>query len=293
MTAKVLVLGGMGMLGSALVRKFEEAGLSVVATARDCARVDTRLTEYRSFSVGDSDLSSVLEGFGEGDFVVNCIGLIKHHLDDSNMRHRLDAIRVNAEFPYDLVEIAEETGFHVIQIATDCVYAGTIGLYDENAPHDAHDVYGKSKSLGEVPSPHLLNLRCSIIGRELGGNTSLVEWLLSQPVGGTISGYRDHFWNGVTTKCFAEIAAGLIAANDRVSGSFHIVPATVMSKSELARVILREFGRSDVNVVPTATENGVNRTLSTLYPATNQHFWDLAGYAAPPTIEEMVRAIAQ
>lgn len=281
------------MLGRAVVRRLEQVGANVSATARDESRVGHRHTRFDSFSVGDSGLTTLLRGYGDGDFVVNCIGLIKHRLDDSNERDRLAAIQVNAEFPYRLAHVAEQQGFRIIQIATDCVYSGTTGSYDEESPHDAHDVYGKTKSLGEVPSPQLLNLRCSIIGREIAGARSLVEWLLSQTHGTKIRGYTDHLWNGVTTQCFAEVTAGLVSSNTGLSGTFHLVPEDEMNKNELSALILREFGRLDVTVIPTITGDGIDRTLSTLHPNVNQRLWELGGYATPPSINQMVHALAK
>ncbi|MEC7900574.1 MAG: proline dehydrogenase family protein, partial [Acidobacteriota bacterium] len=41
------------------------------------------------------------------------------------------------------------------------------GAYKENDSHDAIDVYGKTKSLGEIKSENFFNIRCSIIGKEI------------------------------------------------------------------------------------------------------------------------------
>ena len=40
--------------------------------------------------------------------------------------------------------------------------------------------YGVSKRLGEVDYTNAITLRTSIIGHELDGNRSLVDWFLSQ-----------------------------------------------------------------------------------------------------------------
>lgn len=281
------------MLGSAVVRLLRLRGIPYAATARNPPSRSNDHSPLVKFSVGDGRLSSLVEGFGPGDFIINCIGMIKHRMDDSNARHRIEAIQANAEFPYDLADLAEKQRFRIIQIATDCVYSGAEGHYSEAAPHDALDVYGKTKSLGEVPNPQFLNLRCSIIGREIQNNTSLVEWLLSQTRDSEISGYSDHFWNGVTTEAFGKIAIGLIDSSTSLSGTFHVVPKDIISKKDLVTLILQAFGRTDVRVRPTITGIGVDRTLSTLFPDTNLGLWDLAGYPRPPAIEDMVYSVAR
>ena len=66
-------------------------------------------------------------------------------------------------------------GARVLQIATDCVYSGAQGAYVETDLHDALDVYGKTKSLGECQEPNVYHLRCSIIGPEPKDFKFLIE----------------------------------------------------------------------------------------------------------------------
>lgn len=288
MTDNTLVLGGAGMLGSAVLTRLSQSRIKVSATARQ-PPVGAPL--YSRFTVGDNSLGRIVEGLGDGDFVVNCIGMIKQRMDDTSPADRLAAIRVNSEFPYALAELAVAQGFRVIQIATDCVFSGAIGGYTEESLHDATDVYGKTKSLGEVPSSRFLNLRCSIIGQEIGRAKSLLGWLLSQGRNSTIRGFIDHRWNGVTTNVFADIVAGLIESNSAISGSIHLVPADSINKYELLKLILATFNRDDVTIAPTITGHPVDRTLRTNFPEQNDAIWRLGGFDTPPKIENMVRAL--
>jgi dTDP-4-dehydrorhamnose reductase len=70
-------------------------------------------------------------------------------------------------------------------MSTDCVFTGSKGMYTEEDVTDAQDLYGVSKRLGEVDYPNAITLRTSIIGHELNGNRSLIDWFLSQE--GTVS----------------------------------------------------------------------------------------------------------
>src|SRR5436190_133310 len=74
------------------------------------------------------------------------------------------AVDVNARLPHLLGELARGADARILQIATDCVYSGSRGEYVESDPHDALDVYGKTKSLGESFQETVHHLRCSIIG---------------------------------------------------------------------------------------------------------------------------------
>jgi dTDP-4-dehydrorhamnose reductase len=284
--ARALILGATGMLGSAVVHEFSRQGISFVAASRSPAPVPRE--QWRPFEVVDDAVEDLLTDYGPGDVVVNCIGIIKHHIDDRSSVDRELAIEVNSLFPYRLAEAASSRGARVLQIATDCVYSGAEGSYTEDHAHDPLDVYGKTKSVGEVPAAGFLNLRCSIIGRELKTGDSLMEWVLSHPAGSMIRGFTDHRWNGVTTDAFARIAAGLIEGGDVPEGTYHLVPHDAVTKAELCQDILDAFGRRDITVVPEITGSPIDRTLATVNPHENGAFWTAAGYTEPPTIKEMV-----
>ena len=219
--------------------------------------------------------------------------MIKPRIDESDPASVASTIDVNSSFPYRLAEALSD-GQRVIQIATDCVYSGATGSYEEAATHDPLDVYGKSKSLGEVPAPGLLHLRCSIIGPEQGEPRSLLGWLLSQEQGGTVTGFTNHRWNGVTTFHFAKLCEGAIAAGlIDLPSPLHVVPGDVVNKAELLQVMSEAFGRGDINVELGEGGTAVDRTLSTEHPAQNRRLWEAAGYPEPPTIAAMVRELAE
>jgi dTDP-4-dehydrorhamnose reductase len=227
-----------------------------------------------------------------GDYIINCLGITKPHINDDNEQDVTKARLVNSLFPAELAAFAEQAGARVIQIATDCVFSGGKGHYLETDIHDAEDVYGKTKSLGEVVSKNVMHIRVSTIGRELGRSTLLLEWVLSHPQGATIPGFTDHFWNGVTTHHFAKIIRGIIENDAFESGLSHLLPANELSKADLVRQIASAFGRYDLMVKDTDSGKPINRTLSTTNPDFNSQLWLGAGYPEIPTIEQLIAEIA-
>jgi dTDP-4-dehydrorhamnose reductase len=283
---KVLILGSGGMLGSMVAQVLEENPDFEITTSQrgdgdsDAVRFDVRCDSVDKLVDRDAE------------WIVNAIGVIKPRIDESDPASVARAVDVNSAFPYRLAE-ALRGGQRVIQIATDCVYAGTTGAYEETAAHDPLDVYGKTKSLGEVPSPDFLHLRCSIIGPERGESRSLLGWLLSQPQGSTVPGFTNHRWNGVTTYQFAKLCEAVIGAG--VGGlppALHLVPGDAVSKAELLELIAGAFGRSDIQVDPGAAGVAVDRTLATAHPQENERLWSAAGYDEPPTIATMIGELA-
>jgi dTDP-4-dehydrorhamnose reductase len=283
----VLILGASGMLGSAVLKEFSTFEGELIATTR----VGTRLVagsnvRFLKFDAATDNLDSTFSM--PIDYVINCIGIIKPYINDTDPKQAETAFEINGAFPNRLQSWASRRGAKVIQIATDCVFSGSKGNYLETDEHDALDVYGKSKSLGEASGPSMMHLRVSIIGPEVDRNSSLLEWVRNQPKNAEISGYTDHFWNGITSLHFAKIARGIIENDIFKLGVFHVLPRDSVSKSELVSLIAKYLGRSDIKVNPTATGANINRTLDTSNPAKNKALWLSAGYESPPSISQMV-----
>jgi dTDP-4-dehydrorhamnose reductase len=286
----VLILGASGMLGSAVLKEFSNFQGEMVATTRgDAGLVSDSSVRFVKFDAAIDKLDTKFSM--PIDFVINCIGVIKPYINDSDRKQTAIAIEINGAFPNRLEAWANKRGAKVIQIATDCVFSGSQGNYIETNKHDALDVYGKSKSMGEAKGVSMMHLRVSIIGPEVDRNSSLLEWVRNQPINAEVPGFTDHLWNGITSMHFAKIARGIIENNSFEAGVFHVLPKDSVTKSELVMLIAKYLGRSDIKVNPTATGANINRTLDTSFPAKNKGFWLGAGYDSPPSIEQMVSEV--
>jgi dTDP-4-dehydrorhamnose reductase len=284
---RVLLLGARGMLGSMVARVLaEEPSLEVIATSRHGEG------QTVAFEVGGNAIGELLDR-AACDWIVNALGVLERRMDEGDPASVASAIEVNAAFPHRLAAAAEGRQ-RIINIATDGVFAGgDSGPHDEQARRDADGVYALSKRLGEVRSPHAVNLRCSIVGPEHPPSTSLLGWALSQSAGSSITGYTNHQWNGVTTLAFAKVCAALIDGPEvELPPTLHLVPGDSVNKAELLRLALDSFGKSDVRVVEEPAPFAVDRTLSTVHPQLNGLLWAAAGYPCPPTIKEMMTELA-
>jgi dTDP-4-dehydrorhamnose reductase len=271
--AKIVVLGKTGMLGDAVYNiLMGSAKHEVIGTTRK---------ELDAYTAGISDIKNVLK---DCDYVINCIGIIKPYIHDDDPVEVERAIRINALFPHRLAAC----GIRVIQIATDCVYDGVKGNYIETDKHNALDVYGKTKSLGEVTAENFLNLRCSIIGLEEKNKKSLLEWFLNQPANAHIDGYKNHFWNGITTVAFAQICKAIIESNKWFHGLQHIIPNDTATKFAMLKVFAETFNRKDITINCIDAKESINRTISTVNISRNKELWTIAGYNNIPSINELV-----
>ncbi len=290
---RVLVAGGTGMLGGMVADVLSRReGVDVTVTARDvkwlsAAQARIPGVRWMAWDVEREHESQTLPGGGY-DWIVNCIGIIKPFIKDDNSEQVTRALRVNGLFPHRLAAMGQTARARVLQIATDCVYSGEDGDYPEDAPHDALDVYGKTKSLGEVVADGFHNVRCSIIGPEPKGKVSLLEWFLKQPRGATVTGFLNHRWNGVTTLHFAKVCAGVVLGNPALPPRQHLVPSGDLSKADMLSCFARAYGREDVVINRADAATVIDRTLSTKQPDVSAALWKGAGYPVPPTVQEMI-----
>ncbi|MCE2901299.1 MAG: sugar nucleotide-binding protein [Gemmatimonas sp.] len=292
-TPRVLVLGGTGMLGAMVT--------DVLARSPDIALTVTSRTGTRPGISGPAARVSCLAFDAERDelpalsdftWVINCIGVIKPYIKDDHAAQVERAIRVNALFPHRLAEAASAAGARVLQIATDCVWSGRTGRYVEGTAHDALDAYGRTKSLGEVPAEPLHHLRCSIIGPEVTGHVSLLDWFRGQPHGARLTGFTNHLWNGITTYHFARLCDGIVRTALPLPRVQHVIPTGLVTKAAMLDAFAATYGRADLTIAHGEAPTVVDRTLATADADTNAALWRAAGYAEPPTFHAMLTEMA-
>ena len=267
MINSVLVLGRRGMLGSMITRI-----LSRDTVFKICATTTNRDDEAYFDASGPlaQDLDLLWQKKGPFDYVINAIALTSDRIDLGSEQSRIAAIKLNALFPHALAQWTEGRGIRLVHVSSDGVFSGKDGPYDEDAPHDCLDFYGKTKSLGEPLGGHVLNLRCSLIGPSPFHHRGLMEWFLSQPAGGSIEGFTDEYWNGVTTYQLAQLMARIIKecrfdALRAESPVFHLASPEPLSKYELLK-LMAEIFEHRLTVNPgVSCRGGTRRVLTSRY----------------------------
>ena len=283
---KVLILGANGMLGSSMHQVLSKKNLELFSTTRS-GEVLKHSKNFKFDAVHD-DIDLILKEIGGVDFVVNCIGLISHKMTGESTSDEVNAFILNSIFPFKLAIAGLASKSKVIQISTDCVFSGNLAPYSEDSKHDARDIYGLSKSLGEVLAPNVMNLRCSIIGNEQGTSFSLMDWFLNQDSESSVKGYVNHKWNGLTTLSFSNIISGIILQDKFYRGLHHLIPSNVVTKYELLALI-NKYGRSKpIKLIEFDSEKSIDRELTTNAPDRNASLWKSGGYSRIPSIEDML-----
>jgi len=279
---RILILGATGMLGHKLWQTLSPAH-DVVATVRcgvEEAAAHGLFDPARLIGGVDAMRFATIErAVREADpqVVINAIGLIKQ-IDAA--RDPVACITLNALLPHQLAALCAGLGARLIHISTDCVFSGRAGMYDESMPPDPVDLYGRSKFMGEPSGPGALTLRTSLIGRELRGGYSLVEWFLAAQ--GPVRGFTQAFFSGFTTQEFSRLIQRIIDERPELEGLLH-ASAGRISKHDLLVLLREAFGLS----TPIERDESLrlDRSLD------SARLRGLLGYT-PPAWPEMVRELA-
>lgn len=245
---KVLVLGVTGMLGNTVFRVLSvDDQFDVTGTARsmEMPQLFPKMLSGKIMSGVDiENIDSLINVLSDikPQVVINCIGLVKQLTQVNNP---LIALPLNALFPHRLAELCTLGNARVIHISTDCVFSGVKGGYSELDIPDAQDLYGVSKRLGEIDYENAVTLRTSIIGHELKGSRSLVDWFLSQE--GDVNGYIKAIFSGLPTVELANIIKEYVIPNPQLTGVHH-VSSDPINKFELLNLIAKIYGKK-INII--------------------------------------------
>lgn len=245
---KILVLGGDGMLGHRLLRQLRPSH-EVRATLRQDAAAYAHPglfpAESTYFGVDVRSIERLSEVFADfrPEAVVNAVGIVKQRAAANDA---IPSLEINSLLPHRLALLCRAAGARLVHLSTDCVFSGRKGMYREDDPSDADDLYGRSKYLGEVDGPGCVTLRTSMIGPELSRRSGLLEWFLAQR--GTIRGFRRAVFSGFTTAELSRVIETVLVRHPGARGLYH-ASAEPISKYDLLVALRDRLGRG-VEIVP-------------------------------------------
>jgi dTDP-4-dehydrorhamnose reductase len=248
---KIFIFGSNGMLGTYMC-----SYLSKTHTVIGFTRSDYDLSNVQISTLRELLISKQLE---KGDVVLNCAGVIPQASKQRDLYKNL-YYRINSMFPVILSMICSEFGANMIHVTTDCVFDGKLGGYNETSEHTETNDYGVSKSLGELCDATII--RTSIIGEEIINKRSLLEWVRANR-NGSINGYVNHHWNGVTCLELAKVVLELLESGIYWKGVRHVFSPKGVSKCELVNMINDVYGFG-IKIKPYETEI-VDKTITTVY----------------------------
>lgn len=237
---KFLVLGATGMAGHTIVHYLLEKGHKVLTYSRNPflygQNINGDLTD-------PAFLQSLLLDL-DYDIVINCIGVLNADCDKSTS----NAVFLNSYLPHAIVDtLKEDKRKKLIHMSTDCVFSGKTAPYYEESFRDGETFYDRTKALGEIENERHLTFRNSIIGPDMKENgIGLFNWFMKQ--NGTIHGYSEAIWTGVTTLTLAKAMEQV--AMENLTGIYNLVNNESINKFELLNLFNKYFKDGKTMILP-------------------------------------------
>ena len=247
MSAKVMVVGGTGLVGNALVRAWGARGADVaVATyrrhasggflqldMRDAGRVAELLQRHRP---------SVVAVPAANPFVDYC------------ERHPAETRDVNVNGTLNVARACRDLGARMIFYSSDYVYDGAKGVYTEEDETCPINEYGRQKAEAErgvlAADPRNLVLRTSgAYGWQWEPKNFALQVRAKLSAGESLAVADDVRYNPTYVENLAEITVALVEAG--AGGIFHVVGAEEIVRSEFASRVARAFGLDPRRLTPT------------------------------------------
>ena len=242
---KILVFGITGMLGHKAFSIFSgNPKFETFGTVRKAEDITSYFKDSNNIfsnvdALNPESAFNLIEKL-KPDIILNCIGVIKQLKE---AKDPILSIEINSLFPHKLARHIRNSQTRLIHISTDCVFSGDTGNYKEVDNSDAKDLYGMSKYLGELTNyDNCITLRTSIIGPELKGKLSLLEWFLGQEK--PIKGFTNAIYSGFTTLELINIIEKHVIKKPTKNGLYHL-SSNPISKFELLKIIAKKYAKKN------------------------------------------------
>lgn len=249
MDGKILVIGGTGLVGNALLRAWTARGAEVAAA-----------TYHRHASGGFlqldmQDLGAVKALLAAHRPAVVAVPAANPFVDYCEL-HPEETRRVNVDGTLNVARACREIGARMIFYSSDYVFDGLKGSYTEEDVPSPINEYGRQKAEAErgvlAADPRNLVLRTSGAYGWQWEPKNFVLQVRQNLSEGKPMRVADVRYNPTYVENLAAITAELVAAG--AAGIFHTVGAEEIARDEFARRAARAFGldASLIRTVPAA-----------------------------------------
>ncbi len=248
--ARVLILGGAGLLGQYACDEARRRGHDIVATTRGPAPSRPAVT-WRELDLRNRGAIAAVVREAAPDVVLNAAAMT----DVDGCEDRPDeAHLVNALAPEALALACKAVGVRLVHVSTDYVFDGT-GPATETTEPKPLGAYGRTKLDGErrvlAAHPAALVLRMSAVfgWNRVSPKTNSVTWILKMvEAGQEVRLFRDQRVTPTYAKTGAQAAFDL--ADLKARGIFHVASGDCLSRLEMGEAVVEAFGIPGAKLVP-------------------------------------------
>jgi dTDP-4-dehydrorhamnose reductase len=281
---KILIIGGSGLLGSALQRE-----LISEFTISSTYFSNGNESQGRFFlNVHDELSTSNLLQELKPDYVINCAGLT--NVEDCE-RHPERAMRLNAKFPAFLAKLCAKHAIKLTHVSTDHFNSDMDTLRDESMTPVPVNRYGYSKLIGETLvrqiDSNALILRTNFFGLSPSGNHSLLDFAVTSLLGEKpLFGFKDVVFTPVGVTLFARTLTTLLDRD--VSGILNLCGTESLTKLSFLKLVAEEMGFDPSLICPsTSTEHRTEVNRPVRLSLNNSRLLGFTGEL--PSLKHMIR----
>lgn len=238
MDGKILVIGGTGLVGNALLRAWAAQGAQVAAATYHCHASGGFL------QLDMQDRDRVKDLLTSHQPAVVAVPAANPYVDYCEL-HPEETRRVNVDGTLNVARACREIGARMIFYSSDYVFDGLKGSYTEEDVPCPINEYGRQKAEAErgvlAADPRNLVIRTSgAYGWQWEPKNFVLQVRNNLAEGRPMRVADGLRYNPTYVENLAEITAALVAAG--ADGIFHVVGAEAILRDEFARRAARAFG---------------------------------------------------
>lgn len=231
MTSSVLVIGGDGLIGQALIAEFRASGQSFIATSRrDTGGISLDLAKPEEWNIPSSIDSAVLCAAATN------LAFCRDHPEEAK--------RINVTNTLKLAKKLSDQGVFVSFLSTNLVFDGNTPDVAPDASLSPRTIYGALKAEAERLIPDLVEdfaiIRLSKVFTQ--NMPLLVNWRREFDEGRTVEAFADYRCSPIDIETTAK-AIALITAGRR-GGIWQLCPAEDVSYADIAAETAKRLGLS-------------------------------------------------
>lgn len=246
MAERILVVGGTGLVGNALVRAWQRRGDEVAAATYHCHASPL----FRQLDMQDA--SAVEEALRETRPGLVALPAANPHVDYIEL-HAAETRRVNVEGSLNVLRACLSSGARLIFFSSDYVFDGKKGVYGEDDLPSPLNEYGRQKAEVEAEvlraDPRNLVVRTSgAYGWQWEPKNFVLQLLARLKARETVKVAEDVRYNPTYAENLAEVTVELAALGE--GGTYHVVGADRVLRVDFAREAARAFGLDAELILP-------------------------------------------
>ena len=250
---RVLVTGATGMLGSNFVKNMQSR-YNIYATGRENFEGNPA-QNFLKYDLLSHNYNELIQ-WSRPDVIIHCAALTNIDYCEQNEE---ESLLINGESVKKLLSVCKEA--KIIYISTDAVFPINRKISKESDYTAPHNIYGKSKELGEkyileAGYPHCI-VRTTPVGLNINKNKfSFLDWIISSLKNEKkISLFYDWIFSPISVWHLIDELDWFI--NNDISGSFHISGVEPISKYHFGKILAKELNLSINGISKTRSINGI------------------------------------